>query len=101
MAAEELHDALDRGFATHATVHDAAVDLDAAPEALLAYARQVVDDAPESAACAIFATVVEMSEHDAETADLAWLFEEWKRRKRDEVERRRDEAERRRGEEGT
>ena len=99
MAAEELHDALDRGFATHATVRDAAIDPDA-PEVLLAYARQVVDDDPEGAACAIFATVVEMSDSDAETANLAWLFEEWKRRKRDEVERRRGEAERRRGEEG-
>jgi len=107
MAAEELHEALDRGFATRATVRDAAMDADE-PEDLLAYARQVVDEDPDGAACAIFAMVVEDRSSDADgTANLAWLFEEWKRSKRDEMkrrqdegERRRDEAERRRGEEG-
>jgi hypothetical protein len=79
----DLHAVVDYGFAFRADVHDCARDLDD-PELVLAYIRKVVADDPEGAVCALFAGVVEKSGGgEAETANLAWLYDEWKRRRRD------------------
>jgi hypothetical protein len=52
------------------------------PVDLLAVIQQYVEDNPGEAACALFAAAVQ----EASDPNLAWLFDEWKRRKRQEIE---------------
>jgi hypothetical protein len=79
------HAALDRGFATLARVGGAG-GRPLEPDVVLAHAARDVANNPDDAAAAIFAAVVESSEGEAEAADLSWLYDEWKRRKRDEID---------------
>lgn len=88
MASYNPHETLDKGFALRAEIRDVIVDWDD-PAAVSAYTRKVVADDPEGAAAAIFAMVVEASADDETSLNVSWLFEEWKRAKRDELERRR------------
>jgi hypothetical protein len=55
------------------------------PVDLLAVIQQYVEENPEDAACALFAAAVQ----EASDPKLAWLFDEWKRRKRQEIEEQR------------
>jgi hypothetical protein len=83
------HAALDRGFATLARVGGAG-GRPLEPDVVLAHAHEIVANNPDDAAAAIFAAV--SSEGEAEAADLSWLYDEWKRRKRDEIDRRADDG---------
>ena len=80
MAAVDLFEALDRGFAVVSRVAGVAGDPEEARLAL-AHAQVIVGEDPDSAACAIFALAVEQSED----ANLAWLLEEWKLKRREQL----------------